>query len=287
MINQLAIHTAGLSDKTDLNDWAVIDYIKDWQLNPKAERIADKVWINYKHMVKMMPCLPVKSKSAISARVNKMVELGIIDTQQDQMGRLFASITEYGHSIISFHERSQDSTGVRVDERGVRTNERGVRVDELILNNQDKTNNIKDYAQTGFDAWWDLHPRKLSKKKCLDIWKSKKLYQKADALVTHLKNQIENCETFDREITKIAYPSTYLNQERYNDEIQPKQKKANTKTNIKAEIFERISKGHMNQHQWKSPEAQQVFKRMRSQNGGVPWNGNEWQINQAIQENMK
>jgi len=57
-----------------------------------------------------------------------------------------------------------------------------------------------------------------------------------------------------------------------------------SKTNIKAEIFDRISKGYDGTHQWNSEEAKKVFEQMRKASRGVPWTGNEWQINQAIQE---
>ena len=113
LVNQLAVYENGLSDKTDLNDWAIVDYIKDWQTNPKAQKMGDRVWINYKHMAKMMPCLCIKSKSAISARINKLRDLGVISTQQDLTGRLFVSITEYGHSIITYQEVPRGVKGVR------------------------------------------------------------------------------------------------------------------------------------------------------------------------------
>jgi DNA-binding Lrp family transcriptional regulator len=63
-------------------------------------------------------------------------------------------------------------------------------------------------------------------------------------------------------------------------ESKPKQ----NKTDIKSEIFARISRGVQNGYDWKSPEAEAVFNKMRQSPGGVPWNGNEWQINNAISE---
>ena len=57
-----------------------------------------------------------------------------------------------------------------------------------------------------------------------------------------------------------------------------------SKTDIKSEIFARISRGVQNRYTWKSPEAEAVFNKMRQLPGGVPWNGNEWQINNAISE---
>jgi hypothetical protein len=138
----------------------------------------------------------------------------------------------------------------------------------------------------GFDAWWDAYPRKKDKKKALDIWKRKNLAKRADELIAKLKEQVCDCESFNRsDKTKIAYPTTYLNGERYDDDIDPipvNQKQ--NKTDIKSEIFARISRGVQNGYEWKSPEAEAVFNKMRQSPGGVPWNGNEWQINKAISE---
>lgn len=138
----------------------------------------------------------------------------------------------------------------------------------------------------GFDAWWDVYPRKKEKKKALDIWKRKNLAKRADELIAKLKEQVCDCESFNRsDKTKIAYPTTYLNGERYDDDIDPIQSNPQqSKTDIKSEILARISRGVQNGYDWKSPEAEAVFNKMRQLPGGVPWNGNEWQIKQAISE---
>ncbi len=143
LINQLAVFNAGLADDTDLNDWAIVDYIQSWINHPKAQRMGDKVWLNYKHLIKNMPILSFKTKGAVSARINKLKDFGVIDTEQDDVGRLFVSISELGHSIISFHEGSaeivpvqQNKQAIQSNEQGVQSNEQGVQQNELILNNQ-------------------------------------------------------------------------------------------------------------------------------------------------------
>ncbi len=69
----------------------------------------------------------------------------------------------------------------------------------------------------GFNNFWDLYPSKKAKKKCLEIWKRRKLDAIADEIINKLKNQIENEEQWKNGF--IPNPTTYLNQDRWNDEI--------------------------------------------------------------------
>lgn len=152
------------------------------------------------------------------------------------------------------------------------------------------TDIVKDiYAQTaGFCAWWDVYPRKKDKKTAHDIWKRKKLEPRAGELIAHLKLQISECESFNRDKTKIAYPKTYLNGHRFEDPIEPiEQSTKQSKTDIHKEINQCIGRGADNYRKGGfkfSPEAEQVFQRMRTSTNGVPWNGDPYQINRAIQE---
>ena len=143
--------------------------------------------------------------------------------------------------------------------------------------------NKKTYAQTpGFCAWWEAYPRKKDKKTAHDIWKRKNLEGRAGELIAKLKEQINGCESFNREKTKIAYPKTYLNGHRFDDPIEAIEQPEANKSQIRQEIITRISKDHDGTHVWKSSEAEQVFERMRR--NGIPWSGNEFQINKAISE---
>lgn len=100
LINQSGIVDAGYSDKTDVSDWIIIEYIADWYTVPTATKRADKVWINYRHLMSELPMLGIKSKSAISARIHKMAALGLLHVEQDDEGRMFASL---GQAAIDIH----------------------------------------------------------------------------------------------------------------------------------------------------------------------------------------
>ncbi len=70
-----------------------------------------------------------------------------------------------------------------------------------------------------FSEWWQKYPRKVGKAKCLRFWKSHKLDKKADELIEKLDQQLawQYCHTERR---FIPHPYTYLNQERWEDEVE-------------------------------------------------------------------
>ena len=115
LVNTAGVVAAGLHTKTDLTDWAILEYIKDWQATPNATRRGGlKVWINYAHLIEEMPLLPIKEKTGISKRIAKLRGLGLVETEQSvKDSRLFAEITAYCHSIMTFSVASTTPTKPR------------------------------------------------------------------------------------------------------------------------------------------------------------------------------
>lgn len=69
-----------------------------------------------------------------------------------------------------------------------------------------------------FAEFWQLYPKRVGKEPCLRKWKASKLDNKADEILAKLKVQVE---TDARWLDGFApNPLTYLNQARWNDEIQ-------------------------------------------------------------------
>jgi hypothetical protein len=102
LINQAHVFNAGLHTSTDLIDWAILDYINAWQANPKAARLDDHVWINYRHLIKEMPLLGLNSKGAVSNRISKLRHLNLIKSVEDDFGRLFIKTSQF-FSNLSQH----------------------------------------------------------------------------------------------------------------------------------------------------------------------------------------
>jgi hypothetical protein len=150
LINQVGIAKAGLLDKTDIIDWAIVDYLKDWFFSEKRKTIfnADEgeyyVWLNLNHLLENMPLLRL-NKSALSERLKKLKSLGLIKTFQTKDNSLYFVLTPLCVDLM-FHREPvasvqypvrldeqgvrQDEQGVRQDEQGVRQDEQGVRLDE-------------------------------------------------------------------------------------------------------------------------------------------------------------
>ncbi|MCP4342919.1 MAG: hypothetical protein GY799_29560 [Desulfobulbaceae bacterium] len=69
-----------------------------------------------------------------------------------------------------------------------------------------------------FSEWYAIYPVKKSKSKALISWDRQSLDSRADELIEILKNQVANDKQF---LTGYApHPSTYLNGQRWSDEIE-------------------------------------------------------------------
>lgn len=73
--------------------------------------------------------------------------------------------------------------------------------------------------EAGFERWWSLYPRKRgSKPGAKRTWIKKRLAMRENELIEILEQQIAmDAQWRDKQF--IPYPTTYLNQERWNDEI--------------------------------------------------------------------
>ena len=69
-----------------------------------------------------------------------------------------------------------------------------------------------------FDRWWSEYPKKVGKKPALAIWK--RIKPDADLLITDIQERLAGDSQWREGF--IPNPTTYLNQERWNDEVQKK-----------------------------------------------------------------
>lgn len=100
-IPQLGIVANGLLDKTDPVDWILLDYIRRWELNKKAQAITKDgkrlIRINFKHLLESLPILhyfKIHSKPPITRKLQKLEKLGLIETFKAKDNTLFARLTE-------------------------------------------------------------------------------------------------------------------------------------------------------------------------------------------------
>lgn len=79
-----------------------------------------------------------------------------------------------------------------------------------------------------FEEWWSIYPKKRNRQKACKIWKSKKLDAKADELIADVRRRLQ----FDRQWLDgyAPHPPTYLNNDRWEDEIEKPAGKLNGAT---------------------------------------------------------
>jgi len=104
IINQLALQE--IAPELDVIDATLLDYLIHF-CSAEDARVAritfteggtsrKYVWINYKHLMKELPIIKIKSKSAISSRIARIEKSGFIKTRQEYgtKGRLYVLLTE-------------------------------------------------------------------------------------------------------------------------------------------------------------------------------------------------
>lgn len=75
----------------------------------------------------------------------------------------------------------------------------------------------KGQSTASFDRFWEVYPKKRKKKNAREIWKRKKLDPQADHLIADVLGRLEGDDRW--KAGYIPDPTTYLNQERWDDEM--------------------------------------------------------------------
>lgn len=77
----------------------------------------------------------------------------------------------------------------------------------------------REATLSGFDEWWETYPRKEGKGKARDAWRAKRLTPADVPRLTSAVERQRHTEQWQREGGRfIPHPSTWLNQERWDDE---------------------------------------------------------------------
>ena len=93
---------------------------------------------------------------------------------------------------------------------------------ESIIDNRESIHD-QVCAPDGFDAFWEVYPRKVSKAAAAKAWKAGKLGSITDGIVADVQKRIAT-EWKGAEMQYIPHPATYLNQRRWEDETPPQER---------------------------------------------------------------
>lgn len=146
-----------------------------------------------------------------------------------------------------------------------------------LLDNPTHTNkrNIeikeKEIQTNAFDRFWNEYPRKVGKKEAQKKWKSLKLDDHIEKILEKVALQKEN-DWKGKDLQYIPHASTYLNQARWEDEIEPSHEERLRQQKIQKQLDaekrqaeqERLSQSRMEQESQKHTQYAQDRKIYRA-----------------------
>ena len=152
----------------------------------------------------------IRSYNTYINTLNDLVEFGfliMIEKSKNQYSSNIIALSKFDKAL----DKALDKAFIKHDTKQSESTIQSIdSIDKQITIN-------KEPITIPFDSFWDLYPNKVAKKKCIDKWKNIKETDKQKILDT-LPNFI-NYKPF--ETYNHPNPETYLNQERWNDELKP------------------------------------------------------------------
>ncbi len=157
----------------------------------------------------------------------KLQELGLIDYRKDgkkdltkltELGKTYHSDTmsEMNPSTYVGNESEKQQNSEMNPRKLGNESEKDSDLNPTYKNNQSNTKTKRSKC-TRFKDFWDVYPRKENKKRAKDCWQSKNLDPIADKIIDDVLKRQKNHKTWLDGF--IPHASTYLNGERWDDEI--------------------------------------------------------------------
>ena len=146
----------------------------------------------------------LQTTKSIKLAINEFVSLGFLKKQNRKLDNGGNTSNRY---FLSF---GQKEPKVSEELRGV------------SKRNYNTKEDTKEIYISNFDLFWSLYPRKVSKKKSFSIFKKINL-DEFDSIIKGVKYLIKT----NTELKYIPHPSTWLNQERWKDEVTTETKTLN------------------------------------------------------------
>ena len=222
-INQLAL--SELSADMDVVDAAILDYIinicRSQSEKIDNRRILDKdgvswTWVDFRSLLDEMPLLRIDTKGALSRRIGKIEQNEFITTLKKRINGHITLFIKTNRKVDSLFSKS--NRPIAETEQG---DEKPVAETERIIITSNTIHNSTTSLEL-FNQFWTEYPLKKAKKYAEGIWLRKINPEIAPMIIEDVKKR----KLLDPQWIKdggmfIPHASTYLNQERWNDEITP------------------------------------------------------------------
>ncbi|MDA3807108.1 MAG: replication protein [Thiomicrorhabdus sp.] len=157
----------------------------------------------------------INGRATIRKALDELIACGLVK-QQSSKGNYSTFSVSFTRSEIE-HVNPLGSSEIEhlpVQKLNTQTN--------TIQNTTKQTNtNTKGCSEDSlspFEKWWKLFPKKIAKSEAEKVWKRKKLDLQSDEIIADIDNR--NTKQYSKTDKQfIPNPATFLNQERWNDEI--------------------------------------------------------------------
>ena len=184
---------------------------KTERCDPSAETLSRLSGVSVRHVRRVLAELETSGKlerSISQGRKSNQYKLAVQPGQSDKVEEIEPGQSDRVEEFQPGHTDRQPGQGV------TQTMKKG------------KNNNYcaSQNAQMRFDDFWQAYPKKRDKKRSRDIWNRKKLDQHAAQIIQDVAART-HCDQHWRD-GYIPNPSTYLNGERWEDEIIPRGQKS-------------------------------------------------------------
>lgn len=231
-INQLAL--SEMSEDMDIIDAAILDYVIVMcnSLSDKIDekRIKDKntgtwTWIDLQSICEDMPLLRLKSRSSLTPRIARIEKNGFITVLRKRIKghiSLFVKLDRKVESLFVKLDRPVRETGQGF-EKPVRETGPIIYTSNTIHNNTSTLRETPPETQESplaisFRRVWQVYPLKKGKMVSEQSWRK---LNPSPELEQEIIQDIQNRTSLDRQWLDgfIPFFSTYLNQQRWTDEI--------------------------------------------------------------------
>lgn len=174
------------------------------------------------------------SKRSVMIHINKLIEDGLLKKEHRLGGEKFNKSNLYtlmvgaGDSLGVVQEIHPPSAGDSLGGSAGDAPRTYHSLEPIIKPLDHPTDNRALSMEEQFNKWWKYYPKKVARAKALSIWKSKTKGMDVDTMTAFSDHIVNDVEFRLRDLATgsktfigfdMLHPTTYLNQERYNDDI--------------------------------------------------------------------
>lgn len=225
----------------DAQDALIIAWLSDLISSPKIKTVlhdgATYYWIRYESILEDLPILTIKNPKGIGKKFLELEAKGllikhiardingsysyfrftdVIDEMKRVVNKEIRHCPEKSSAINQENSHCHEKGNAHCPKKGSPLPQKGQSYNQSTNNQSTKNNYVCTFAD-----FYEVYPRKVNKDSALKAW-AKISPELHETIVDDVKNRIVNHIGWqDRQY--IPHPSTYLNQRRWEDEIEKTQ----------------------------------------------------------------